>query len=76
MEKLVRKANSFCPSCQLPGFDVVAMGEGLPCMQCNTPTQLTLYRVEGCTGCGFFKYDFFPSGKKTTDPQNCPWCNP
>lgn len=76
MEKLVRKANSFCPSCHLPGFDVVAIGEGLPCIQCNTPTHLTLYRVEACTGCGFFNYVFYPLDKRTTDPQNCPRCNP
>lgn len=75
-EKLIRKALSNCPNCQLPGFDVVNFQEGLPCSYCTTPTNSLLYLVKGCTQCGYFNYQYFPKGKETADPQTCPRCNP
>lgn len=75
-EKLIRKAQSLCPSCQLPGFDVVALQEGLPCSLCHTPTHSILYLVKGCTHCGHFQYDYFPKQQQTAGPETCPRCNP
>lgn len=76
VEKLIKKASVRCPSCQIPGFDTVALGEGLPCDNCGTPTHSILYKVEGCIACGYFNYLYHPSGKETADPQFCPRCNP
>lgn len=75
-EKLIKKATSCCPSCQLPGYDTVALQEGLPCSWCGTPTHATLYLVSGCAHCGTFQYHYYPKQEKTSDPQYCPRCNP
>lgn len=75
-EKLIEKMRSKCPSCELPGFDVVDARKGLPCMQCGIPTRSILAYQYKCKSCGFEKEEIFPKGKTNEDPQFCDFCNP
>lgn len=73
---LLQKLNSFCPSCQLPGFAVTATEPGLPCSLCGTPSSAALAHLLVCCHCQHQEKVLFPHGKKTENPQYCQVCNP
>lgn len=73
---LLKKLNSLCPSCQLPGFAVTTADPGLPCNLCGTPSSATLAHLLVCSHCQHEEKVLFPHGKKTEDPQYCQVCNP
>ena len=73
---LIQKLNSYCPSCQLPGFAVTAAEPGLPCSLCGTPSSAALAHLLVCSHCQHQEKVLFPHGKKTEDPQYCQVCNP
>jgi hypothetical protein len=75
-EKLMDKMNAKCPSCEMPGYDVLQVINGLPCAACETPTESILRHLYGCTFCGFQEEVENPNGRKTEDPMFCPSCNP
>lgn len=74
--KLVNKLLCCCPQCTFPGFDIVDVVYGLPCILCGTPTSTVLSRQWGCRRCGFVQTEEYPQQKITEDPMNCPVCNP
>jgi hypothetical protein len=74
--KLVEKINSLCPNCSMPGFEITNTQKGLPCNQCNFPTQSTFSYIYTCKKCFFIKEEKFPKGKLTEDPMYCDVCNP
>uniref|UniRef100_UPI0040474BF2 DUF6671 family protein n=1 Tax=Algoriphagus sp. TaxID=1872435 RepID=UPI0040474BF2 len=73
---LIQKLNSYCPSCQLPGFAVTAAEPGLPCSLCGIPSSAALAHLLVCSHCQHQEKVLFPHGKKTEDPQYCQVCNP
>ena len=73
---LLKKLNSHCPSCQLPGFAVTAAEPGLPCSLCGTPSSAAVAHLLICSHCQHEEKVEFPHGKKTEDPQYCLVCNP
>jgi hypothetical protein len=73
---LLKKLNTHCPSCQLPGFAVTAAEPGLPCSLCGTPSSTALAHLLVCSHCQHQEKVLFPHGKKTEDPQYCQVCNP
>lgn len=73
---LIQKLNSYCPSCQLPGFAVTAAEPGLPCSLCGTPSSTALAHLLVCSHCLHQEKVLFPHGGKTEDPQYCQVCNP
>ncbi|MDB2656998.1 hypothetical protein N9Y60_02960 [Crocinitomicaceae bacterium] len=75
-EELVRKIESECPNCEMPGFDVVEHQAGLPCSNCSMPTKSTLQDIYRCAHCHFEKIEKFPRGKDQEDPMYCDFCNP
>jgi hypothetical protein len=75
-EKLVSKILSVCPQCEMPGFGITAVQEGLPCNNCNTPTRSTLSYEYVCEHCDFSRIEKFPNGKTSEEPMFCDVCNP
>jgi hypothetical protein len=75
-EKLILKLNSFCPSCDFPGFDVVEVVSGLRCSQCNLPTKSTLSHLLICKKCAFTKTKMYPYSKAFEYPTYCNYCKP
>ncbi len=72
---LLKKINTFCPSCGIPGFEITQRIKGLPCASCHTPTLLTRAVKYQCKKCGFSQEELFPDGKYA-DPGQCMYCNP
>ena len=75
-EKLIESMNRLCPHCQMPGFDISDVKEGLPCSQCGSATRSTLAWVYQCQKCKYQQEVKFPKGKSQEDPMYCDWCNP
>lgn len=74
--KLVDKINSYCPNCNTPGFGIVDYKIGLPCEECDYPTNSTLSHIYTCVKCAYSKEQKFPNGKNTENPMYCDRCNP
>jgi len=73
---LVRKMQSLCPNCKMPGFDIVEMQSGLPCNQCGMPTKSIVNAVYRCGHCDHERIEKYPKGKEFEDPMYCDVCNP
>lgn len=74
--KLVTKIKSACPSCKTPGFDVIRVNSGLPCMACKSETSSTRSLVKGCLSCRYEELIEYPHNKREEDPMYCNYCNP
>lgn len=74
--KLVKKINSLCPKCNIPGFDITDVKKGLPCKLCNFPTRSTLSYIFTCQKCNYTKEDLYPNRTQNEDPMYCDICNP
>jgi len=75
-EKLVKKINSCCPSCQTPGFEINEAKRGLPCELCGLPTKSVLSYIYVCKKCTFSEEEKFPNQRKFEEPTFCDFCNP
>lgn len=74
--KLANKIKSTCPSCNTPGFDVIRVNPGLPCMVCKTATSSIRSIVNGCLSCTYEEVIHYPNSKQEEDPMYCNYCNP
>lgn len=75
-EKLVKKINSLCPVCSMPGFSVTGAIEGLPCELCRRPTSGVLMYTFTCEACSHTE-ERIPAGRSSfQDPMYCDYCNP
>ena len=75
-KKLIKKINTLCPVCNMPGFGITNAKEGLPCELCNFPTRSTISYIYSCQKCNYKKEEKYPKGKQTEDPMYCDYCNP
>ena len=73
---LIEKINHSCPTCNLPGFEVIERKRGLRCGACNLPTESILAAIYQCKKCGFRQEVLFPDGLEKADPAQCMYCNP
>ncbi len=76
MHKLLQNIQSFCPNCEVPGFVVTDVEEGLPCQHCNNPTRSILKTISTCKHCEHVESSLHPKGKSFEDPMYCDYCNP
>lgn len=74
--KLANKINTCCPNCATPGFGITGAKKGLPCGNCNFPTNSTISYLYTCDKCGWSKEENYPNGKRHEDPMFCDFCNP
>ncbi|MDE3236448.1 MAG: hypothetical protein KGO81_10875 [Bacteroidota bacterium] len=75
-EKLLQKIQSLCPHCQMPGFGITDVQQGLPCSWCGFPTRSTLSYLYVCSHCRFTQEERYPHHKTEEDPMYCDRCNP
>lgn len=74
-EDLVKKLNSRCPACGLPGFWIVERIAGLPCEDCGEPTRETRAEIHGCLKCAH-RITRERTDRQSADPGRCDYCNP
>lgn len=74
--KLVTKILNACPKCMTPGFSIINAQKGLPCENCNLPTESTLYYFYQCKHCEYEIKEYYPRKIKFEDPMYCSFCNP
>lgn len=72
---LLLKLFSRCPKCDMPGFIIKERVQGLPCMCCGEPSELTLKFIYRCQRCKHEKEELYPQGKYAP-PEYCEYCNP
>jgi hypothetical protein len=75
-EKLLSRALSCCPKCQVPGFGVTSAKPGLPCGACGFPSRSVLSEIHTCRRCAFTQERLYPNHKAVEDPAYCQLCNP
>jgi len=75
-ERLAQRLAHLCPDCLVPGYGRVDVVQGLPCSACGEPTAWTHLDVYGCMSCGVREHRPRADGLLTTEPVNCPACNP
>jgi hypothetical protein len=75
-KKLIKKIQSTCPNCSIPGFGITDAKVGLPCQQCHLPTKSTLSYIYACLACGHQQEKKYPHAKTWEDPMYCDFCNP
>lgn len=75
-QKLANRIATACPKCDSPGFGLIRTEVGLPCSNCEMPTELILNEVWGCVYCNHTEKRGRKDGLKQAAPANCPFCNP
>lgn len=73
-EDLLKKLQSGCPRCSMPGFWVTGHTAGLPCRVCGQPTRLPRAYLWHCTACDHRQEQ--PHTQTHADPGRCDVCNP
>lgn len=76
MLDLVSKMNSYCPTCQTPGWSIKSTIKGLRCEWCGSPTESVKAYVKSCDNCNCQEIIEFPNGKNRESPEYCSNCNP
>jgi hypothetical protein len=72
--KLARRLTILCPACSAPGWGRSGVIKGLPCRDCETPTELPLRSIFRCGACYYREEK--PCFEENASPQFCPFCNP
>ncbi|WP_269532347.1 DUF6671 family protein [Chitinimonas sp. BJYL2] len=72
---LLKRLQSPCPACGLPGFWIAAREPGLPCATCRTPTAVYQKEIWACPACQH-KAATLRQDRLFADPGECPRCNP
>lgn len=75
-EKLVRRIQSLCPYCSMPGFGMIGVEGYLPCQACQQHSSVFALEAWGCTKCDYQEKRLRKDGKTSIEPQFCHYCNP
>ncbi len=71
---LMKKFESTCPACALPGFSVTGQKSGLVCRTCGNTTKAPITYIMRCNACEYTEDK--KSTHKWADPSQCDVCNP
>lgn len=74
--KLLRRLQTHCPECDLPGFGLIATEPGLPCELCGLATKLIKSEIFGCVKCAYKTKQARQDQIQFADPRFCDYCNP
>jgi hypothetical protein len=73
-QDLLKKIQSSCPACSLPGFAITGHSPGLPCKLCGQATRLAKSYIWSCRACGHRLEQATPHAH--AEPGRCDVCNP
>lgn len=71
---LMKKFESTCPACALPGFAVTGQKSGLTCRACGNTTKAPMSYIMKCNACHHSEEK--KSTQQWADPSQCDFCNP
>jgi hypothetical protein len=74
--KLARRLATPCPACAAPGWGMTGQSAGLPCEECETPTEMILWEVFTCTACAHRETRPRFDGLQKAPAGRCGYCNP
>ncbi|RFA23239.1 hypothetical protein B7R25_02330 [Subtercola boreus] len=63
-----------CPTCATPGYGLIDVETGLPCVACGTLTRGIAADIHGCGACT--QKQLHPRRETHADPATCDHCNP
>lgn len=75
-QRFANRVARLCPRCGAPGWGVIGAERGLPCEECEGPTELAQAEIWGCGACGERRASPRPDGMAAAAARHCPWCNP
>lgn len=75
-EKLIHLLQSLCPKCQTPGFSITEAIPGLPCEDCQKPTQVHKALIWKCVKCDYKEQKDRADQVKSANASECDFCNP
>lgn len=73
-QKFIEELQKICPQCNYPQFKIRRTERGLPCYNCNTPTNSIKMFVYQCMNCNNVQTK--QNEKEFEDPMYCEICNP
>lgn len=73
-QDLMKKFESLCPACGLPGFSITGHKAGLHCNTCGSTTRLPKSFIWQCQACQHLQEK--ASDKLWAQPSECDVCNP
>lgn len=71
---LMKKFESTCPACALPGFAATGQKSGLMCRACGNTTKAPMSYIMHCNACHHSEEK--KSTQQWADPSQCDFCNP
>ena len=74
--KLARRLATLCPACAAPGWGMSGHTTGLPCEECETPTEMILWEIFTCTACDHRETRPRLDGLQKAPAGRCGYCNP
>lgn len=75
-KRLIRRLQTDCRACAMPGFGEVHPMGNLPCANCQSPSPYPAFEQLRCVHCEYSEQQPRADGRTTVDPINCPLCNP
>lgn len=73
---LVANIKSECRRCGAPGFVIINVEKGLPCLLCKLPTDVPMFEVFSCAKCGHKEKVKITRFGEYADAGQCGYCNP
>ena len=75
-QRLGRRLATLCSACGNPGLGRTETRHGLPCEDCDAPTQMIAAEIFSCPSCDFQEYQARFDGLLKAPVRYCPECNP
>jgi hypothetical protein len=73
---LALRVARLCPICGSPGFGLSDVERGLPCRECDVPTDLVRAEIHACASCSHREHRRERPKTVRADPVWCRLCNP
>lgn len=75
-DRLSIRLATICPSCETPGWGIVASKQGLQCEYCDQPTEMIALEIYGCVLCSHKELRPRSDGLISAPQMCCSLCNP
>jgi hypothetical protein len=74
--RLASRLRKQCAKCWAPGWGLIKVKRGIPCVDCHSPTTLIKAEIHGCGLCDHTEEQSTSDPLSFASPQYCDRCNP